>query len=256
MTFNENLMEMRKSKGWSQEELGNKLDVSRQTVSKWELGSTTPEMEKLIELCKVFEISIDEMVGNSERNRKGISLKPQARERHYEYISKTHIGKLPLVHINVGFGAYKARGIIAIGVMAMGILSLGILSMGIISLGALCLGLFALGGFSVGGFVIGGLCAGIIAIGGAAFGYVAIGGFAAGVYSIGGGAVATRIAMGGYANAHIAIGEITNGVKEFQIRGKDMSAVDFSSDDLRKVILEEFPETVKTIVDLFCSAVK
>lgn len=38
MEFSEKLMELRKQKGWSQEELGNRLNVTRQTVSKWELG--------------------------------------------------------------------------------------------------------------------------------------------------------------------------------------------------------------------------
>ena len=60
MRFNENLLNLRKQKGWSQEELGYKLNVSRQTVSKWEAGQTTPELEKLELLAKIINISIDE----------------------------------------------------------------------------------------------------------------------------------------------------------------------------------------------------
>ena len=66
MKFNEKLIELRKKEGLSQEQLGNKVNVSRQTVSKWELGETTPELEKLIELSKVFNISIDKLVGKEE----------------------------------------------------------------------------------------------------------------------------------------------------------------------------------------------
>lgn len=62
MKFNEKLIKLRKAAGLSQEELGNKLDVTRQTVSKWELGETTPEMDKLEELSNIFEVSIDELV--------------------------------------------------------------------------------------------------------------------------------------------------------------------------------------------------
>lgn len=62
MKFNEKLIKLRKAAGLSQEELGNKLNVARQTVSKWELGETTPEMDKLEELSNIFEISIDELV--------------------------------------------------------------------------------------------------------------------------------------------------------------------------------------------------
>jgi len=64
MNFSEKLFEIRKQKGMSQEELADRLNVSRQTISKWETGLTTPEMEKLIEMSKLFEITIDELVGN------------------------------------------------------------------------------------------------------------------------------------------------------------------------------------------------
>ena len=62
MEFNNKLYELRKQKGLSQEELANKLNVSRQPVSKWELGDSTPDMEKLIVLSDLFEISLDELV--------------------------------------------------------------------------------------------------------------------------------------------------------------------------------------------------
>ena len=48
MEFRNRLMELRKQKGWSQEQLGERIGVIRQTVSKWETGDTTPEMVKLI----------------------------------------------------------------------------------------------------------------------------------------------------------------------------------------------------------------
>ena len=47
MTFQERLITLRKQQGLSQEQLGYELGVTRQTVSKWELGVTTPEMDKL-----------------------------------------------------------------------------------------------------------------------------------------------------------------------------------------------------------------
>ena len=66
MKFNEKLIELRKKQGLSQEELGYKLDVTRQTVSKWELGQTTPEMDKLVEISKLFNVSVDELLNNEE----------------------------------------------------------------------------------------------------------------------------------------------------------------------------------------------
>ena len=72
MKFNEKLIEIRKKEGLSQEELGYKLNVTRQTISKWELGQTTPEMDKLIEISKLFDISVDELIKDSETNETNI----------------------------------------------------------------------------------------------------------------------------------------------------------------------------------------
>lgn len=69
MEFNEKLIELRRKEGLSQEELGYKLNVTRQTVSKWELGQTTPEMDKLIELSKIFNVSVDDLINNSETQK-------------------------------------------------------------------------------------------------------------------------------------------------------------------------------------------
>lgn len=62
MSFGKNLLSLRKAKGLSQDELGTQLNVSRQTISKWELNETTPELAKLILLSEYFAVSIDELV--------------------------------------------------------------------------------------------------------------------------------------------------------------------------------------------------
>lgn len=62
MEFGNRMYELRKQKGLSQEELASCLDVTRQTVSKWELGDSTPDMDKLVLLGELFEISLDELV--------------------------------------------------------------------------------------------------------------------------------------------------------------------------------------------------
>lgn len=66
MEFGNKLYELRKKSGLSQEELAGKLNVTRQTVSKWELGESSPDMEKLIALCDLFELSLDELVFNKK----------------------------------------------------------------------------------------------------------------------------------------------------------------------------------------------
>lgn len=62
MEFSKKLYALRKKNGLSQEELANKLNVTRQTISKWELGESAPEMEKLVMLGDYFNISLDELV--------------------------------------------------------------------------------------------------------------------------------------------------------------------------------------------------
>ncbi len=73
MEFNNKLYELRKKKGFSQEELANRLNVSRQTVSKWEVGESSPDMEKLVAISELFEISLDELVLNKTTQEKEAS---------------------------------------------------------------------------------------------------------------------------------------------------------------------------------------
>ncbi len=62
MNFNERLIELRKSKGLSQDELGQKLGVSRQTISKWELAQSYPDFQRLVLLSDYFGLSLDALV--------------------------------------------------------------------------------------------------------------------------------------------------------------------------------------------------
>ena len=66
MKLGEKILEHRKKLGLSQETLGEKVGVSRQTVSKWEIGQTIPELEKMILLAKEFGTTIDELVKDEE----------------------------------------------------------------------------------------------------------------------------------------------------------------------------------------------
>lgn len=63
MDFGERLQNLRKERGMSQEDLATILNVSRQAVSKWESGSAYPETEKIIAICKMFDTSMDELIG-------------------------------------------------------------------------------------------------------------------------------------------------------------------------------------------------
>ena len=62
MKFGENLRQIRKSKKMSQEQLAEKVNVTRQSVSKWENGESYPEMNNILELCKIFNCKLNDLV--------------------------------------------------------------------------------------------------------------------------------------------------------------------------------------------------
>ena len=64
MSLGENILNLRKKNGLSQEQLGEKTNVTRQTISNWELNETAPNPEQLKLLSKALKVSIDELVDN------------------------------------------------------------------------------------------------------------------------------------------------------------------------------------------------
>ena len=65
MKFEQKLMNLRKQKSMSQEELAERLNVTRQTISKWELGQSKPDMDKLLEISKLFDVSVEELTSEA-----------------------------------------------------------------------------------------------------------------------------------------------------------------------------------------------
>lgn len=60
--LSEKIYTLRRKNGLSQEQLAERIGVSRQSISKWESGAATPELEKLLALCACFQITLDELV--------------------------------------------------------------------------------------------------------------------------------------------------------------------------------------------------
>ena len=68
MEIGKKIMDLRKKSGLSQEELAEKVGVARQTISKWELGETSPDLKQAKELSKIFNVSLDELTDNDIKN--------------------------------------------------------------------------------------------------------------------------------------------------------------------------------------------
>ena len=67
MLLSEKILMLRKKQGWSQEELAEKLGVSRQSVSKWESTGSVPDLQKVIQLAELFGVSTDYLLFGVER---------------------------------------------------------------------------------------------------------------------------------------------------------------------------------------------
>ena len=83
MHLGENLKKIRKDNNLSQEDLADKLNVSRQSVSKWESGLAYPEMDKVIQICKLFNVNIDDIMNE---NIDEIKEKKEVKNKFNSYI--------------------------------------------------------------------------------------------------------------------------------------------------------------------------
>lgn len=96
MTFGEKLQELRKKAGLSQDALAEKLEVSRQAVSKWERDETMPETEKVIRIAQLFHVSLDSLLMGKEE--------PET-QREYRQTNYQHTQYQPYTH------SYSNRGL-------------------------------------------------------------------------------------------------------------------------------------------------
>ncbi len=84
MDFPEKLLTLRKAKDLTQEQLAEKLGVSRQSVSKWESGQATPELEKIVSLSAIFDVTTDYLLKSSEID--DLSVKTEMLEKQQQAI--------------------------------------------------------------------------------------------------------------------------------------------------------------------------
>ena len=77
--FAENLMELRKLHNMSQEELAEKINVSRQTLSKYETGESLPDIEKCLAIAKIFGVSVDDLINYKKEEGLGLNIPPKGK---------------------------------------------------------------------------------------------------------------------------------------------------------------------------------
>lgn len=89
----ERLFELRKAKNLTQDDVAEKLNVSRQTVSKWETDQSTPDFDKIVPLCELFEIGVDELLTGKkpveEKKQENVLTKQEVKEKSAKVVSSS-----------------------------------------------------------------------------------------------------------------------------------------------------------------------
>lgn len=84
MNLGERLFELRKAKNLTQDDMAEKLNVTRQTVSKWETNQSTPDFDKIVPLCELFEIGTEELLTGKKPNTEDIQKQEEKQEKEEE----------------------------------------------------------------------------------------------------------------------------------------------------------------------------
>ncbi|MEO2508458.1 helix-turn-helix domain-containing protein [Clostridium paraputrificum] len=273
MQLGEKLQLLRSRNGMSQEELAERLGISRQSVSKWESGQSVPDLKKLIILSDIYNVTIDSLVKDGDEydilqetdakdskvniidndtKSTQVIINLHGGRLDYEYKSKRTLFGLPLIHINIGKGFKKAKGIVAIGNISYGIVSAGIISLGVLSFGCMAIGIISLAAISIALLLaIGVISIGAFSIGAISIGVFSMGALSIGKYSIGAAAIASDIAIGDYARANIAIGN--------KVQGANVLPLDTPIEDIKILIKKEYPNIsawLKNCVEFFVRNIK
>ena len=115
--FSQNLQKIRSEKNLSQEQLADKIGVSRQTISAWESGKASPELDKITAISKLFSVSIDELVGEIKTEASNFDKKEY--EKNYSKIALLRASGIFILFSGIAFGAFFfEKGVIAgVGLM-------------------------------------------------------------------------------------------------------------------------------------------
>lgn len=130
MTFGEKLQGLRQKAGMSQDALAEKLNVSRQAVSRWERDETMPETEKVIALADLFGVTTDYLLRQQAEERRETETASSGREQKRDWVERLgYLAKTKgylLGWVLVAWGVMDLLGLAAIFLMANGFLSFGL----------------------------------------------------------------------------------------------------------------------------------
>ena len=101
----DSIKKLRKEKGMTQDELAEKLNVTRQAVSNWETGKTQPDIETLTRLAEIFDVSVERIIYGSERKERIVQV-----SRNVQVGPKEGIGMGAALAMIISYAKWKSIG--------------------------------------------------------------------------------------------------------------------------------------------------
>ena len=114
MSFGENLTNLRRQKGWSQDDLANNLDLSRQAISKWENETSKPDIDNIKKISKIFSIKIDDLINNELPDDKAVTLDVKKEEKREKTITIIKLMIIAVIILYVISVIYKFASLLVI----------------------------------------------------------------------------------------------------------------------------------------------
>ena len=114
MSFGENLISLRKQMGWSQDDLANNLNLSRQAISKWENDTSKPDIDNVKKISKIFSVTIDDLLNNEVPKEKAVALDVKKEEKKERTITIVKLMIIAVIVLYVISVIYKFASLLII----------------------------------------------------------------------------------------------------------------------------------------------
>lgn len=99
MILGQRIKEEREKRQWTQDYLAETLNVSRQAISKWEVGSTYPDIDRLVQISNLFDITLDSLIKGDDSLKKSIVITKNAKAQTNVWEFMRHTGWIMVIAI-------------------------------------------------------------------------------------------------------------------------------------------------------------
>lgn len=102
MKLQDKIIECRKANGWSQEDLADKLNVSRQAISRWENGTALPDAQNILQISRLFRVTTDYLLNDDYESDNDIpAVKTATEETEAMFVKKKHLHLIAAISFSI-----------------------------------------------------------------------------------------------------------------------------------------------------------